>query len=91
VNVLIPGGPTDTAFIADGSGIARDRMLKPAIMGPPASWLMSDASQAMTGQRIVAARWDPALRPTEAAMGAARAIGWPELTTDAVWPDGGKA
>ncbi len=91
VNVLIPGGPTDTAFIADGSGIPRDQMLKPAIMGPPASWLMSDASHAMTGQRIIAARWDPALRPAEAAMGAARAIGWPELTTDVVWPDGGTA
>lgn len=90
-NVLIPGGPTDTAFIADGSGIPRDQMLKPAIMGPPASWLMSDASHAMTGQRIIAARWDPALRPAEAAIGAARAIGWPELATDVVWPGGGPA
>lgn len=88
VNVLIPGGPTDTAFIADNSGIPRERMLKPAIMGPPASWLMSDASQAMTGQRIIAAQWDPALAPAEAALGAARNIGWPELTTDVVWPDG---
>jgi len=87
VNVLIPGGPTNTAFVADGSGIRRDQMLQPAIMGPPASWLMSDASRAMTGQRIVAARWDPVLPPAEAAMGAARAIGWPELTTDVVWPD----
>jgi NAD(P)-dependent dehydrogenase (short-subunit alcohol dehydrogenase family) len=89
VNVLIPGGPTDTAFIADGSGIARDRMLRPAIMGPPAAWLMSEASHAMTGQRIIAARWDPALRPSEAAAGAARAIGWPELTADVVWPGEG--
>ena len=29
VNVLIPGGPTDTPFIADGSGWPRDRMLRP--------------------------------------------------------------
>jgi hypothetical protein len=62
-------------------------MLDPAIMGPPAAWLMSDASHAMTGQRIIAARWDSALRPALAAAGAARAIGWPELTSDAVWPD----
>jgi NAD(P)-dependent dehydrogenase (short-subunit alcohol dehydrogenase family) len=89
VNVLIPGGPTDTAFIADGSGIARERMLRPAIMGSPAAWLMSDASRAMTGQRIIAARWDPTLRPSEAATGAARAIGWPELTADVIWPDEG--
>ncbi|MEJ2123161.1 MAG: SDR family NAD(P)-dependent oxidoreductase, partial [Alphaproteobacteria bacterium] len=79
VNVLIPGGPTDTAFVADGSGLPRDQMLKPEIMGPPASWLMSDASQFMTGQRIVAARWDTHRPPVEAAKAAARAIGWPEL------------
>src|SRR4051812_11866603 len=42
VNVLIPGGPTDTAFIADGAGWNRANMLKPEIMGPPACWLVSD-------------------------------------------------
>jgi NAD(P)-dependent dehydrogenase (short-subunit alcohol dehydrogenase family) len=91
VNVLIPGGPTDTAFIADGAGIPRAGMLKAAIMGPPASWLLSDASRDLTGQRIIAAKWDPALPPAEAAAGAARAIGWPELTGDVVWPGGKKA
>jgi len=82
VNVLIPGGPTDTPFIADGSGWPRDRMLRPQIMGPPALWLLSDASGSVTGRRIVAARWDASLSGPEAA---ARAIGWPELAADAVW------
>jgi NAD(P)-dependent dehydrogenase (short-subunit alcohol dehydrogenase family) len=86
VNVLIPGGPTDTAFIGDGSGFPRDRMLKPEIMGPPASWLLSDASHFMTGQRITAARWDRHRSPTEAAKASARAIGWPELCADVIWP-----
>ncbi len=88
VNVLIPGGPTDTAFIADESGVPRDQMLAPAVMGPPAAWLLSDASQAMTGQRLMAAKWDAALAPAAAAAGAARDIGWPELTADIVWPGG---
>jgi NAD(P)-dependent dehydrogenase (short-subunit alcohol dehydrogenase family) len=87
VNVLIPGGPTDTAFVADQSGIPRNQMLKPEIMGPPASWLISDASQPMTGQRIIAARWDPSLPPAKAAMASARAIGWPDLSGDVVWPN----
>lgn len=87
VNVLIPGGPTDTAFLADESGIPRDQMLKPEIMGPPASWLLSDASQFLTGQRIIAARWATQLPPVDAAKASARAIGWPELTGDVVWPD----
>src|SRR4051812_22805603 len=42
VNVLIPGGPTDTSFISDGAGWNRANMLKPEIMGPPACWLVSD-------------------------------------------------
>src|SRR5262249_10237112 len=85
VNVLIPGGPTDTPFIADGAGWPRDRMLRPQIMGPPACWLLSDESDAMTGQRITAARWNVSLPSFEAAKGAARPIGWPELAADAVW------
>jgi NAD(P)-dependent dehydrogenase (short-subunit alcohol dehydrogenase family) len=85
VNVLIPGGPTDTPFIADGSGWPRDRMLRPQIMGPPARWLLSDESGAITGQRVVAARWDASRSGPEAAARAARAIGWPELAADAVW------
>ena len=80
VNVLIPGGPTDTPFIADESGWDRATMLRPAIMGPPLAWLMSGDADGYTGQRIIAARWDAA-RPAEGG----RAIGWPELGADAVW------
>jgi NAD(P)-dependent dehydrogenase (short-subunit alcohol dehydrogenase family) len=88
VNVLVPGGPTDTALIADESGWPRDKMLRPAIMGPPAAWLMSEEAGGFTGQRIVAARWDAKLPAAEAARRASRAIGWPELTADAVWLQG---
>lgn len=84
VNVLIPGGPTDTPFIAAESGWDRAAMLRPAIMGPPLVWLMSDDADGYTGQRIIAARWDAA-RPAEGA----RAIGWPELGADAVWLQSG--
>jgi NAD(P)-dependent dehydrogenase (short-subunit alcohol dehydrogenase family) len=85
VNVLIPGGPTDTPFIGEESGWARDAMLRPSIMGPPLAWLVSDAAGDFTGQRIIAARWDCSLTGAEAAAGACRAIGWPELGADAVW------
>jgi NAD(P)-dependent dehydrogenase (short-subunit alcohol dehydrogenase family) len=91
VNVLIPGGPTDTPFIANGSGFPREQMLKPEIMGPPASWLLSDASCLMTGQRITAARWDRQRPPSEAAKASARAIGWPELSADVIWPSANPA
>ena len=85
VNVLIPGGPTDTPFIGEESGWERDAMLRPSIMGPPLAWLVSDAAGDFSGQRIIAARWDCSLTAAEAAAGACRAIGWPELGADAVW------
>jgi NAD(P)-dependent dehydrogenase (short-subunit alcohol dehydrogenase family) len=85
VNVLIPGGPTDTPFIGAESGWTRDAMLRPSVMGPPLAWLASDAAGDFTGQRIIAARWDNSLTGAEAAARASRAIGWPELGADAVW------
>ena len=89
VNVLIPGGPTDTPFVADEAGWPREQMLKPAIMGPPAVWLMSNASDGFTGQRVTAADWDTSRAPDEAARGAARPIGWPDLADQtAWWPSG---
>ena len=90
VNVLVPGGPTDTPLIADESGWPRDKMLRPDIMGAPTAWLISDEAKNFSGRRITAARWDTSLPPAEAAARASRAIGWPELSADAVWLTGGK-
>jgi len=91
VNVLVPGGPTDTPLIADESGWPRDKMLRPEIMGPPTAWLVSDGAKNFSGRRITAARWDKTLPAAEAAARASRAIGWPELSADAVWLTGGKS
>jgi NAD(P)-dependent dehydrogenase (short-subunit alcohol dehydrogenase family) len=90
VNVLVPGGPTDTPLIADASGWPRDKMLRPEIMGPPTAWLVSDGSNGFNGRRITAARWDTKLPPDQAAERASRAIGWPELSADAVWLQGSR-
>jgi len=90
VNVLVPGGPTDTPFIADEAGWPREKMLRPEIMGPPTAWLISDEAKNFSGRRVTAARWDDNLPAAEAAARASRAIGWPELAADAVWLTGGK-
>jgi len=63
VNVLVPGGPTDTPMISDQAGWPREKMLRPEIMGPPILWLVSDDSAGFNGQRIAAARWTPRFRP----------------------------
>lgn len=87
VNVLVPGGPTDTPFVGDDSGIPRDKMLKPAVMGPPIRWLASVDSDGVSGQRFVAANWDATRSDAEAAELAGAPIGWPELAKTVVWPD----
>jgi NAD(P)-dependent dehydrogenase (short-subunit alcohol dehydrogenase family) len=88
VNVLIPGGPTDTPFISDDAGWDRAKMLRPDVMGPPVCWLISDEAAGYTGNRIIAANWDATLPGAQAAAKAGRAIGWPELGADAVWLTG---
>jgi NAD(P)-dependent dehydrogenase (short-subunit alcohol dehydrogenase family) len=85
VNVLVPGGPTDTPFIAAEAGWSRDEMLRPQIMAQPVCWLMSDAASGVNGQRFTAGAWDTSLPPDEAAKGAVRAIGWPELVPAKGW------
>ena len=56
VNLLLPGGATDTGMVpADIPAVARERLLDPAIMGPPIVWLASPAAAGVHGQRIVAA------------------------------------
>ena len=85
VNVLVPGGPTDTPFIADAAGWPRDKMLRPEIMAAPIRWLVSDATNDVTGRRITASDWDAALPAAAAAGAASRAIGWPELAPDQTW------
>lgn len=87
VNVLIPGGPTDTRMVPLSAPFARGELIPPAAMAPPALWLASPASDGVTGRRFVAGLWDPALPPQEAAAAAGAPIAWPELTTQGrVWP-----
>src|SRR5262245_2263695 len=87
VNVLIPGGPTDTRMVPASAPFARSEMILPAAMAPPAQWLASPASDGVTGRRFVGGLWDPALPPEQAAAAAGAPIAWPELTSQGrVWP-----
>lgn len=55
VNILLPGGATATGMLPDEvPGELRQRLLDPAIMGPPIVWLASEAAAGIHDQRIVA-------------------------------------
>lgn len=65
-NTLAPGGATLTGM-AYGEGAAGKGLLDPAIMGPAAVFLASEASSGFNGRRFIARHWDSALDPMEAA------------------------
>lgn len=59
VNLLLPGGATDTGMIPDGTPAeAREGLLDPAVMGPPIVWLASPAAAGVHDERIVAAEFE---------------------------------
>ena len=50
VNLLLPGGATDTGMIPDDvSAETRAALLDPAVMGPPIVWLASPEASFSTG------------------------------------------
>jgi 3-oxoacyl-[acyl-carrier protein] reductase len=73
VNVLVPGGPVDTAFLPDNTTLPRDKLIKPDVMGAPAVWLASAASDGFTNRRLIARQW----RADAATLEHALAISFP--------------
>ena len=88
VNVIVPGGPTDTAMVPASSGLRREDLIRPVRMTFPLLWLCSTDADGVTGRRYVAANWDPNA-PIKIAREMSEApIGWPTLATAPVWPGG---
>ena len=88
VNVVVPGGPSDTPMVPAEAGFDRSAMIPPTAMVPPILWLCSEAGGAHTGHRYIAANWDAAADPEAAAEGCRAPIGWPDLAQNPVWPGG---
>src|SRR5215470_17065691 len=58
VNVLVPGGVTNTPMISDEAGFDRNKLIQPEVMVPPLLWLVSDTAGKITGRRFLAVHWD---------------------------------
>src|SRR5258708_37710351 len=70
VNVLNPGGGADTPGMAEERRAASrsgdmPKLVAPDEMVPPLLWLVSRATDAITGWRFDANRWDPKLSSEE--------------------------
>ena len=86
VNVLVPGGVTNTPMISDEAGFDRDKLIQPGIMAPPLVWLVSDAAGNVSGRRFLAIHWDPAIAPEQAAEKAGAPVAWTSIATMPVTP-----
>ena len=86
VNVLVPGGVTNTGMVPLEAGYHRDEMIQPAVMAPPLVWLVSDAAAQVTGRRFLAVHWNPTLPPAEAAEKAGAPIAWTSIATMPIEP-----
>jgi 3-oxoacyl-[acyl-carrier protein] reductase len=59
LNVLLPGGATNTDMIPDTFPESKRKdLIDPSVMGPPAVYLASDEAKDIHGQRIVAIGWN---------------------------------
>ena len=86
VNVLVPGGPTNTGFIPSDAPFDRARLVQPEVMVAPICWLISDGSDGVTDCRLVGRYWDASLPPSEAAKASKAPAAWPYLGSQASWP-----
>jgi NAD(P)-dependent dehydrogenase (short-subunit alcohol dehydrogenase family) len=86
VNVLVPGGVTNTPMIADEAGFDRAQLIQPEVMVPPLLWLVSDAAAKVTGRRFLGVHWDPTLTPEQAAEKAGAPVAWTSIATMPIRP-----
>ena len=86
VNVLVPGGVTNTPMISDAAGFNRTTLIQPEVMAPPLLWLVSDAAGDITGRRFLAVHWDTRLPPDEAAEKAGAPVAWTSIATMPITP-----
>lgn len=63
-NVLIPGGPADTAMIPVEAGFDRSHLVRPADLGVPLLWLIQDVERPPNAKRVLAAQFKAHGGPT---------------------------
>jgi NAD(P)-dependent dehydrogenase (short-subunit alcohol dehydrogenase family) len=85
VNVLVPGGITNTPMVSE-SGFDRAKMIQPQVMVSPLLWLVSDAAAKVTGRRFLGVHWDSSLPPEQAAEKAGAPVAWTSIATMPITP-----
>ena len=88
VNILVPGGPVNTRLVGDNFTPAeKQKLIQPEIMVTPLLWLVSPASDRITGKRFIAAFWDKTLAADQAAEKCGSPMAWQQLGRQAIYPN----
>jgi NAD(P)-dependent dehydrogenase (short-subunit alcohol dehydrogenase family) len=87
-NVLVPGGAANTRMVSVGQQPDRSKLIEPDVMVTPLTWLCSNASDGINGQRFIAMHWDKTLPPAEAAKKAGAPMAWQQLGVQSILPEG---
>jgi NAD(P)-dependent dehydrogenase (short-subunit alcohol dehydrogenase family) len=83
VNILVPGGPTDTPGFFPPGKPRPPILLDPELMAVPIVWLASPQSDGISACRFIARDWDRSLPAAEAAAPARVPAAWPALAQGA--------
>eukprot|EP01051_Picozoa_sp_SAG22_P002447 SAG22_NODE_109_length_19706_cov_464.723772_12_plen_284_part_00 len=79
VNVVVPGGPTDTAMVTKEDYPDRSQLIQPAAMARPGRWILSAEADTVTGMRYTAGLWEAGASVAEGRAASEAPIGWPAL------------
>ncbi|CAI8004315.1 2,5-dichloro-2,5-cyclohexadiene-1,4-diol dehydrogenase LinX [Geodia barretti] len=86
VNVLVPGGMSNTNLIPDDAVHSREGMIQNDVMRAPVVWLASEASDGTNGMRFIGYLWDESLPLEERIERAGAPAAWPQLGAQAIRP-----
>jgi NAD(P)-dependent dehydrogenase (short-subunit alcohol dehydrogenase family) len=76
VNAILPGGVANVPRITSEAFPDRSKLVQPELMGPPIVWLMSRASDGISGHRFSARLWNPDAPDEENIRIAGARAGW---------------
>jgi NAD(P)-dependent dehydrogenase (short-subunit alcohol dehydrogenase family) len=87
VNILVPGGGTNTNFLPPDTPIERRQaMIQPEVMRAPVVWMASEASRSLNSRRIIAYYWDENVPIEERLEKSCAPAAWPQLGRQTVIP-----
>jgi len=86
VNILVPGGLTNTNFVPEGAPFDLKTLIQPQVMVAPLQYLVSEEAGDITARRFIASRWNADKPASENLAVAGAPIGWPITGSEAVRP-----